>query len=136
MLSARLDFFRRGRRKMANEQIQIGSGEENRFIDNRRSNVKSDLIEITEDKLEIILMKHIERMQLRKRWLLPLGFLVSVVLTLTTAQFNDSLGLKADVWHAFFLLLAIGSGIWLVVDLITLIRCWGKSTLDYLISQI
>ena len=39
------------------------TGDESKFVDKHRSNVKSDLIEITEDKLENILLKH-----LKKNW--------------------------------------------------------------------
>lgn len=121
---------------MGSDEIKISSSEENRFVDKHRSNVKSDLIEITEDKLENILIKHIERMELRKRWLLPLGFLVSASLTLTSATFRDALGLEAAFWHAIFVIVSFASGIWLLADLIHLARCWSKTTIGYLISLI
>ena len=121
---------------MASDQIQISSGEENRFVDKRRSNVKTDLIEITEDKLENILLKHAQNVGLRKRWVLPLGFLVSVVLTLTTATFKDAFGLNAPVWHALFIILAIVSSVWLLADVVRLAQCWSKTTISYLIRLI
>lgn len=121
---------------MRNDEIRISSDDESRFVDRRRSNVKSDLIEITEDKLENILIKHLRRMELRKRWLFPLGLLVSVVLTLTTATFKDSMGLDAPTWHAVFVILTIASAVWLLADLVHLFRCWTKTTVEYLIGLI
>ena len=123
---------------MSNDEISIsadGRGE-SRFVDKHRSNVKSDLIEITEDKLENILLKYIQNLELRKRWILPFGLLVSVALTLTSAKFQDGLGISAATWHAVFLVLAALSVAWLFFDLVQLIRCWSKSTLDYLIRTI
>lgn len=123
---------------MSNDEIVIsadGRGE-SRFVDKHRSNVKSDLIEITEDKLENILLKYIQNIELRKRWVLPFGLLVSVALTLTSAKFQDGLGISAATWNAVFLVLAALSVAWLLFDLLQLTRCWSKSTLDYLIRTI
>ena len=123
---------------MSSDDIQIATDErgESRFVDKHRSNVKSDLIEITEDKLENILLKYIQNLELRKRWLLPLGFLISVALTLTSAKFQDALGLSAATWNAIFVVLAVLSAAWLVADIVQLARCWSKSTLEYLLRTI
>ncbi|GAA6133672.1 hypothetical protein NBRC116188_04610 [Oceaniserpentilla sp. 4NH20-0058] len=120
-----------------NEQVaSFSTGDESRFVNERRSNVKSDLIEITEDKLENILIKHIKRMGTRKGWLAPLGLFISVVLANVSATFSAKFGIPASTWEAIFILAAIGSGIWLFASLIVMWLNWKESTTDFLICKI
>ncbi|EHZ2575587.1 TPA: hypothetical protein NJZ52_004429 [Vibrio parahaemolyticus] len=87
--------------------------DDSKFIKHRRSNVKSDLIEITEDKLENILLKHLEKMSLKSAWVAPASILVTIVTVKTTATFNDSLGIKAAVWEALTIMVGALSVYWL-----------------------
>ncbi|ABM25694.1 hypothetical protein Sputw3181_2877 [Shewanella sp. W3-18-1] len=116
--------------------FDISTSTESRFVNARRSNVKTDLIEITEDKLENILLKHLKKMETRKGWLAPLGLLISVVLANVTAAFTAKFGISASTWEAVFILGAIGSGIWFITSLIAMKLNWKESTTDFLISQI
>ncbi|MCY1634390.1 hypothetical protein NQ163_08390 [Marinifilum sp. D737] len=100
------------------------------------SNVKSDLIEITHDKLENILLKYLGNLNKMRSWITPLSIFVTVLVTLLTATFNDYLGLSKEVWNALFILLLIGSIIWLIISLIIIAKCWKKSTLEYLIDKV
>lgn len=120
------------------DEIQISAGDDldSRFVDKHRRNTKSDLIEITEDKLENILLKHLAKLEMQKRWLLPFSILLSVSLTLASAKFQDALNLKADVWNAVFVVILIVSIVWLVLDIIRLIRCWSQTKLEHLLSLI
>ena len=119
------------------EQVaSFNTGDESRFVNERRSNVKSDLIEITEDKLENILIKHIKRMGTRKGWLAPLGLFISVVLANVSATFSAKFGISANTWEAVFILAAVGSGIWLLVSLFAMWLNWKESTTDFLICKI
>lgn len=117
-------------------KAEFKTDEESKFIDKRRTNVKSDLIEITEDKLENILLKHLQRLGLRKSWITPLSLLVTIILANLSATFGDKFGIKGSVWEAFFLLIAIVSGIWLVVSIIRIIISWKESSLTNLITII
>ncbi|WP_342804461.1 hypothetical protein [Alteromonas sp. M12] len=120
-----------------NDQVaSFSTGDESRFVNERRSNVKSDLIEITEDKLENILIKHIKRMGTRKGWLAPLGLFISVVLANVSATFSAKFGIPASTWEAIFVLSAIGSGVWLLVSLIAMWLNWKESSTDFLICKI
>ncbi|MBA4320443.1 MAG: hypothetical protein C0412_18755 [Flavobacterium sp.] len=110
--------------------------QENRFIDQKRSNVKSDLIEITHDKMENILLKHLKNISLMKSWLTPLSLFITLLITRLTATFNDFLQIKAPVWDALFLLSMITSTIWLLVILVNIFRCRNKATIDYLMREI
>jgi hypothetical protein len=110
--------------------------ESSRFVRNLRSNVESDLIEITEDKLENILLKHIKQLNIKDSWVSPLSLFVAVAAAKTTATFNDALGLKAAVWEAIFVLVGVGSVCWLARNLYLIASNWNKSTLDSLMNRI
>lgn len=110
--------------------------QENRFIDKKRSNVKSDLIEITHDKLENILLKHLKNITLMKSWLTPLSLAITLLITRLTATFNDFLTVKASVWNAVFLLGFLASIVWLIIVLIRMISNRKKASLSYLMCEI
>ncbi|WP_422766853.1 hypothetical protein ACOX9X_11370 [Photobacterium leiognathi subsp. mandapamensis] len=109
---------------------------DNRFVRNHRSNVQSDLIEITEDKLEVILIKHIEKLNIRDSWISPSSMLVAIITAKTTATFNDSFGLSAAVWETIFVLSGIFSAIWLIRNLCLIGINWKSSDLSSLICRI
>ncbi len=117
-------------------KAEFKTDKDSKFIDQRRTNVKSDLIEITEDKLENILLKHLHRLGVRKSWITPLSLLVTIILANLSATFGDKFGIKGSVWEAFFLLVTIGSSIWLVVSIILIIINWKESSLTNLIAII
>lgn len=110
--------------------------ESSKFIDKRRTNVKSDLIEITEDKLENILLKHLHKIGIRKSWIIPLSILVTVLLTIISASFGDKFGIKGSVWEAIFLIIAFSTGIWFVISIIRIISNWKGSSISALIALI
>lgn len=109
---------------------------QNKFVDKRMSNVKSDLIEITHDKLENILLKHLKNLDIRKSWITPASIFLTVLVARLTSTFNDSLGIPKDVWNAFFLILMMASGLWLIYKVIEIINCWKKSSVEYLIDTV
>ena len=71
-------------------------------------NVAQRALVITEDRLELCLVKNIERIDARRGWLVPLGNVITLAAVLFTATFK-SLILSAAVWEAIFWLLLIGS---------------------------
>lgn len=93
------------------------------------TNVGQELIAVTKDRLELCLIRHRERLESRQRWLLPLGILVPIVLTLLTTDFKDSLGIKASTWQAVFLLLATVSTIWTLIWIFIAARSAWKQTM-------
>lgn len=109
---------------------------DSKFIAQVRSNVKSDLIEITEDKLEVILLKHLRSCDTRWSWIAPLSVFLSLLLAIITTTFVDSLQLKADTWHAIFILLCAASGGWLLVSLIRMLWFWNSASIAFLITTI
>ncbi|MGP5546973.1 hypothetical protein [Psychrobacter alimentarius] len=118
------------------EVASFDTSHESRFINERRSNIKSDLIEITEDKLENILLKHIKKVGTRKGWLAPLGIFISVILANISASFSTKFGISANTWEATFILANLGSGLWLLTSLVAMWLNWKESSTEFLICKI
>ena len=117
------------------EIFNIDPGSSNKFIDKRRSNIKSDLIEITHDKLENILLKHLHRLKYRRELVAPLSIFITLLITVQTVTFND-FGLKAEMWKSIFIFCAFLTLIWLIYSIILLIKYWNSTTIDSLIDKI
>lgn len=110
---------------------------DSRFVDKLYSNVKSDVVEITHDKLENCLLKFYRRHLLRSAWFSPLSLGIGVSLTLVTAEFKQTVfGVEAAAWKAFFVIALIGAVIWLTVSLVSLAVRWKETTIEFLIDQI
>lgn len=109
---------------------------DSRFIDQKRSNVKSDLIEITHDKLENILLKHLKNVTILNSWITPLSLFLTLLVARLTATFNEFMGIKAEVWDAIFLLGLITSVIWFIISIIKIIKLYKKASIEHLLSLI
>jgi hypothetical protein len=110
--------------------------ESKKFVADRRENIKSDLIIITHDKLENILLKHLERLLLKNKWLTPLSLFISIFVTLLTASFKDAFGLTKEIWTSIFIVCCIISLFWLIVSVISLIKHRKETTIESLINKI
>ena len=106
------------------------------FVDQIRSNIKSDLIEITEDKLENILLKHLKKMAITQSWITPASLFLTILLIFLTANFKDFAGLDKSVWTALFVLLLIGTFFWSIYSIYQAITNTKKTSIDYLIREI
>lgn len=78
------------------------------------NNTGQKLIVITEDKLKLCLIGHIEKMNRKTAWQTPLGIFLAIVTAYSTSTFHDYLGIKAAVWEACFLLAGVLALVWLV----------------------
>lgn len=112
------------------------TNDSDKFIDKKRCNTKSDLIEITHDKLENILLKHLEFVSIKNSWISPLSIFVTILLTTLTAKFQTFIGIEKEVWNALFLFGLVGSFIWLLVSLIRIYIHRGKAQIEYVINKI
>jgi len=109
---------------------------EYRFINQKCSNLKSDLIEITEDKLENILLKHMTKIENSKCWLAPLSLFVSLLMTLLSSNFIKTFGLSKYTWEAVFMVGLLMSFIWLIKSLIYLYKNKNNCSILILINKI
>ncbi len=107
------------------------------FVESVRTNIKSDVINITEDKLENILLKNLAYYNLRFSWLNPLGIFLAFLLAELTSTFNkEFLGVTGNVWEAFFLIGTLISGVWLLVTVIRVLKNWKKCSLTHILDLI
>lgn len=96
-------------------------------------NTNQEVIQITDDKLRLILKNHLEKMEKRNDWVAPLGVLIAVLTVFVSATFKDALGLSAATWNALFILLAIAASGWLIRCLLAMKR---SPSLDDVINTI
>jgi len=79
-------------------------------------NISTSVIVTTEDKLKLVLSEWQHFANSRDAWIAPVGILISILMTLITADFRKVL-LEAAVWQAiFWVTLALVFG-WLLLTL-------------------
>ena len=113
-----------------------GINTEGKFVDQVRSNTKSDLIEITEDKLENILLKYLERISKVRSWLTPFSLFITILIVILTANFTEFIGIKKEVWKAIFIISLLVTAIWTGIASIQSIKHSKNSSISFLISEI
>lgn len=77
-------------------------------------NVDQEVIQITEDKLRLILKDHLDSIVQSGGWVAPFSVLVSIVATFCTAKFDTFIGLGPEFWRSTFSLIGIASLAWLI----------------------
>jgi len=100
------------------------------------TNVDQEIIITTTDKIKLVLINTKEVLKSQRDWWTPLGLFLSFLTTLCTAEFKDAFNLNKEFWHAVFVLLTIGSSIWLIIAIIKLIKNWGCDDLEKIIKRI
>jgi len=86
-------------------------------VDEVHSNVGQEVIEITSDKLRLILNDYINVMTARKEWQTPLALFITFFIVICTADFKLTWGLSKDSWSAIFIMLTGMSFVWFLVSL-------------------
>jgi hypothetical protein len=94
--------------------------------------LNQQVIQITLDRLCLVLDRHVNKVTRSRDWIAPAGILVSILLTFASTTFRDNM-LKADVWSAVFLLVGVGTLVWLIV---TLVRRTKAESVDDLVARI
>ncbi len=112
------------------------SKEEGKFVSKKRSNTKSDLIEITEDKLENILLKNLKFLNLKHSWINPLTIFVAFLLAKLTSTFNDFIGITKYTWDSIFTICVVLSFVWLIITLFRIKIYWDKASIESIIKII
>jgi len=103
---------------------------ESPYIMTRTSNVATNLIEITEDKLKYILLEYIKGMGTKTAWLSPLGLFITISATIYEVPFESGL------WEKTFTACAGATLLWTGYSLWRLASSWGKSSPAFLIGKI
>jgi hypothetical protein len=97
------------------------------------TNVDQEIIQITDDKLKLILKDYITTISRAGDWVAPISVFISIIATFCTAKFDTFIGLEPGFWKAFFAIVGIVSLIWGCVAL------WRRDkimTLDELINKV
>lgn len=81
------------------------------------SNLTAEVIEITSEKLELILREHVACLAKENAWHAPLGILITIILVLLTTDFKAAYGMTADTWNAIFVIATGLSIFWLISSL-------------------
>ena len=93
-----------------------------------------EVIIIAIDKVKLCLIDHLGRLEKKGRWITPLALLIMFLLTFATAEFEkEAFGLSGDNWFTVFLILAVGSAIWLVIAVV--VAC-NTETTDDIIAEL
>lgn len=95
-------------------------------------NISQAVIITTEDKIRICLDKHVKTAERKQSWIAPAGILLAVITTLVTTSFQPVL-LKAETWQALFIVVGVGSLVWL---LLSLRYAFGSLTTDQIIQEL
>lgn len=96
-------------------------------------NMDQNVIQITEDRLKLILKDHLDDVEKKSEWQTPFAIVISIITTFCTAKFDTFAGVNADTWRSFFILSCVASIIWLLVSIISRKK---KISLDQLVNKI
>ena len=77
-------------------------------------NTSQEIVEITTDRLRLVLVEHRQGFERKKEWQTPLGILVTILLVFTTTDFKKAWGFEATFWQALFMMLVILCFTWFI----------------------
>jgi hypothetical protein len=83
------------------------------FVRDIHTNVSSDVIQITEDKALICLMRYFEHLRERDAWQVPAGILATLLTVMVTAAPTEKFGLPKETWTAIGLVSTGATAAWL-----------------------
>lgn len=98
-------------------------------------NIAQDCIVITQDKLELVLLKTEKSLSARNSWITPLSLAITCGVSLISSNYKDFI-LPASVWEAIFILSTFIFVIWLGKTLVTAWRYRKSGNIQNIISQI
>lgn len=101
----------------------MGEKPNSRFVSAKYSNVQSNLIEITEDKLELIVTKYSDQLKKSRDWVGYSGISITILISLLTCEFNKNfIGISKDIWYTLFVICFVVSFILLIKSLYNMCR--------------
>jgi hypothetical protein len=97
------------------------------------ANTDQTVIQITEDKLHLVLLRYLGDAESARRWQVPLGIVLGLVPVFLTSDFKDVWGIEKATWRAFFMLVILVAVLWLLWSL----RYLAKSpTVEHVLQRI
>jgi len=80
------------------------------------SNVEQQVIQITEDKLRLVLNEHISFLETKSSWISPFGILITLIVVFSTTEFKEAY-FSPDTWKAVFIITTVITTFWLIKSL-------------------
>jgi len=68
----------------------------NVVVDEIHDNTSTQLVTITIDKLKLIQIEHLQKIEDSKSWHTPLSLVITLSLVFCSSQFKDAFGIKVD----------------------------------------
>jgi len=107
-----------------------GKGTYNRrtiTINQVHTNIEQELIQVTEDKLKLILNEHIDSVEKKNSWIAPLSLFITLLIVFATTDFKEAY-LSANTWEAIFIITAVLIFTWLLKSIYNFIN--AKTVID------
>lgn len=83
-------------------------------------NIRQRIVAVNEEKIELCLHRHLDRMGRRQEWITPAGIALTLLLTLLTTTFHDTLFVSAALWQAICIVSLFLTCAWLIKTLRTI----------------
>lgn len=99
-------------------------------------NISQEVIITTVDKIRLCLHDYKDTLKAQTDWVAPAGILITLVATLSAADFKLFLGLNSDVWKALFIFGSIMSAISLIRALNNVRKIRGKNDVESIIQNL
>lgn len=96
-------------------------------------NLEQEVILVTEDKVRLCLNRNFERAAKSKQWIAILGMIASLVLTLTTENFQTFLWLSGGEWRGVVILGLLLSLLWFVISVKW---AFGVPTIESIVAEL
>lgn len=110
------------------------SKETKTLINETYSNLSTNIIQITEDKLLNIISKHFTKIKKSHDWIGSSALTITLLGMLYTSDFHQTFRFSADTIEAGFIILTMASAIYTVY---TIRNCWrNKTKVDDIINDI
>jgi len=109
----------------------------NQFVEELISCIKSNLIVITQDKLEKIFSEHLNKDRKIHMWITPCSLCTTILIAFLSAEFKDFAGLKKSVWEAFFFLSFLATLVWTIIAVFQALnnKASDKSFIDDILNN-
>lgn len=117
------------------KKVYLSIKKDNKFIANINDNIKTDVIIISKDKLENILLKDFNDIWQRPDWKTPLSIFLTIIISVVSSDFKDCF-LSKEVFQFIFYFVIISSGILTLNNYIRTKIKSRKNSIQELINKI
>lgn len=99
-------------------------------------NIRSTIICVTEDKLELLLKEFCSDVEKKREFVTPLSLILTIIATLTTATFKDTRLMSASVAQALFIIVLVICFGWFIKSFISSVKSSKKTDIKTVIDKV